>query len=61
MLTLNPMAPHDTSLLLFALVFLLLLTAVSAFSAPRDYGGWFTQERIANLRANCESTRCLVA
>ncbi len=40
----------------FAVVVMVLLAlGISpAAGAVRDYGGWYTQERIANLRANCE-------
>lgn len=38
-----------------AVVGMVLIAMSQAMAYPlRDYGGWYTQERIANLRANCE-------
>ena len=47
------MGAHGTACLAFTAVVLLAGVALPA-GAARDYGGWFTAERIANLRANCE-------
>jgi len=40
--------------LLMAVVALMLIAVQGAAWCQRDYGGWYTEERLRNARANCE-------
>ncbi len=53
-----PIAFSETTSLLRPLMMMLTLAGAllcsCAAAAVRDYGGWYTKERIENLRANCD-------